>query len=210
MKRLLSIFFICCLIIFVAFYLFPGMEQWIDINLKSNKSRLAFAFLSFGLLTSDIILPIPSSVIMILNGKVLGVPAGTLLSFFSGLLSSIIGFYIGSKANPYFDKMFSKKDKEVSNSLFLKFGNIAITISKALPIISEAVSFVSGTTSVSFKTFLVYSIAGHIVVSLLYACVGYYSTSLNSNLVAAIIILSALIIGWVIQVIARRKSVPNK
>ncbi|MEO6000242.1 MAG: VTT domain-containing protein [Chitinophagaceae bacterium] len=206
MKRLLAIFIFCCVLILTVFFLFDGLEKWVEFNLTTNKSRLAYAILSFILLTSDIILPIPSSLVMILNGKVLGVLSGTIISFSSGLLSSLSGFYIGRKANPYFDKLFSKKDKEISNSLFKKFGNTAITISKALPIISEAISFVSGTTSVPVKTFLIYSMAGHFIVSLLYAYVGSYSTSLDSNLIAAIIILSALLIGWVMQLIVSKKA----
>ena len=206
MKRLVSIFIFCSFIIIIAFLLFGNVEKWVEINLASEKSVVTYTLLSFVLLTSDIVLPIPSSLVMILNGKVLGVFSGAALSLVSGVLSSCIGFYFGRKANAFIDRFFSQSEKEMSRKLFDRFGNIAIIISKALPIISEAISFVSGTASVTFKTFLVYSIVGHFIVSFVYAYVGSLSRSLNSNLIAAVIIISALAVGWVMQSIIMRKT----
>ena len=209
MKKLISVFIFCCFLVIVAFLLFGNIEKWVEINLNSKQSQLTYSLLSFSVLTSDIVLPIPSSLVMILNGKVLGVFWGTLISLISGVLSSSFGFYFGRKTNPFLDKLFTNKDKDTSNKLFQKFGNTAIIISKALPIISEAISFVSGTTSMRFNTFLCYSIVGHVIVSLIYACVGSFATTLNSNLIAAITITSALLVGWVTQVIIRNKTAHN-
>jgi uncharacterized membrane protein YdjX (TVP38/TMEM64 family) len=210
MKKLIAVFIFCCLLVIVTFLLFGNIEKWVEINLQSKQHQATYALLSFSILASDILLPIPSSLVMILNGKVLGVFAGTSISLLSGVLSSCIGFYLGRKANPLLDKLFTNKDKEISNTLFQKFGNVAITISKALPIISEAISFVSGTTAISFKTFLLYSIVGHFIVALIYACVGIFASTLSSSLIAAIIIVAALLIGWVTQLMIRQKSADKK
>lgn len=186
--------------------MFGDMEKLVEVNLHSTQSLFTYALLSFFFLTADIILPVPSSLVMILNGEVLGFAVGAALSLVSGVLSSCIGFYLGRKSNPLINKFFSPKDREISDRLFHKFGNVAITISKALPIISEAVSVVSGTTAITFKNFLYYSIAGHFIVSVIYAYAGSLSSKLNSNLVAAIIIAAALFIGWIMQFIMRRKD----
>ena len=92
-----------------------------------------------------------------------------------------------------------------SNNFFQKFGNLAITISKALPILSEAISFVAGTTAISFKTFLLYSALGHLVVSVIYAYLGSFSNTINSGLVTVIVIVSTVILGWVVQKILKNK-----
>ena len=143
---------------------------------------------------------------MVLNGKILGVFPGTVISTVSGVISSLIGFYFGRRANPVLDTMFSNKDKEVSDKLFARFGNTAIIISKALPIISEAISFVSGTTSVSVKTFFYYSLVGHFIVSLVYACMGSFASDLNSTWVAAGVMVAALLVGWIAQVMMKRRT----
>lgn len=206
MKKLLSLFIFCSFIIIAVFLMFGDMEKLVEVNLHSTQSLFMYSLLSFSFLTADIILPVPSSLVMILNGEVLGFPAGAALSLVSGVLSSCIGFYLGRRSNPLINKFFSQKDREISDRLFNKFGNMAITISKALPIISEAVSVVSGTTSVTFRNFLYYSIAGHFIVSVIYAYAGSLSSTLNSNLVAAIIMASALFIGWLMQFMMRRKN----
>lgn len=206
MKRLLSIFVFCCFIVLIAFVLFGQAEQQIERLLTSKESLMAYAVFSFGFLTLDIFLPVPSSLIMILNGKVLGVLAGTVLSLCSGILSSAIGFYLGRSVNTYIDKLFARREKEASNWLFSKFGNLAITISKALPILSEAISIVAGTTSIKFKSFILYSFVGHLIVSGVYAYVGSFSTALSSGLISAIIIVASLAVGWVLQFFVLRKK----
>jgi len=147
---------------------------------------------------------------MILNGKILGSFFGTLLSFVSSLLASVFGFYLGRSANPYFDKFFAVQDKAYSNNLFRKFGNLAITISKALPILSEAISFVAGTTAIAFKTFLLYSAIGHFVVSLMYAYLGSFSNAINSGLVTVIIIVLTVLLSWVVQLLLKNKHGQNE
>ncbi|MDQ3291849.1 MAG: VTT domain-containing protein [Bacteroidota bacterium] len=205
MKRLLFIFFFCCVLIISTFLLFEDLEHWMAANLHSEKSIATFTFLSFSFMAGDTLLPVPSSLLMILNGKILGPFWGTLVSWSSSLLSSIFGFYLGRSANPYFDKFFSGQDKAFSNSFFQKFGNLAITISKALPILSEAISFMAGTTTIPFKTFLLYSALGHFVVSVVYAYLGSFSNAVNSGLVTVIIIMSTVILGWFVQFILKKK-----
>ena len=190
--------------------MFADIEKWIEANLNSDKSIATYTLLSFAFLALDTLLPVPSSLLMLLNGKILGFFFGTLVSFGSSLLSSVFGFYLGRSANPYFDKFFSAQDKAYSNNFFRKFGNTAITISKALPILSEAISFVAGTTSLPFKTFLLYSAIGHLMVSTVYAYLGSFSNTINSGLITVIIIVATVLFSWVVQLILKNKHNLNK
>lgn len=199
MRKLLSLFIFCSFLIIIVFLLFGDFEQWTAHHLNTSKSLAAYTGLSFALLTGDIILPVPSSLVMILNGKVLGVFFGSLLSLVSGVLSSSIGFFLGKFSNPFLEKIFSEKERNAGNSLFKRFGYSAIIISKSLPVISEAVSFVSGTTSVAFKTFFIYSFMGHLLVSVIYAYMGSFAGAVDSNILSAIIIAIALVLGWITQ-----------
>ena len=153
MKRLLSVFFFFCLLILIPYGLFGGYEEQLKVLLESRQHRNIYWVVSFAVLSSDIFIPVPSSLVMIMNGKVLGFFAGTVLSTVSGLVSSAIGFYLGRKSESFVDRFFSKEQKNASSKLFLKYGMLAVMFSKALPLISEAVSFLSGTTPISFKDF---------------------------------------------------------
>lgn len=205
MKRLFFVFLFCCVLIITTFLLFEDVENWIAAHVNSDKSLFTYTLLSFGFLSLDTLLPVPSSLLMILNGKILGPFFGTLVSYLGSLLSSVFGFYLGRSANPYFDRFFSGQDKAFSNNFFRKFGNPAITISKALPVLSEAISFVAGTTAIAFKTFLLYSTVGHLVVAVIYAYLGSFSNSLNSGFVTVIIIAFTVLFGWLVQFILKKK-----
>ena len=190
--------------------MFEDLEFWIQSNINSEKSLFTYTLLSFCFLAIDTLLPVPSSLLMILNGKILGPFLGALVSFFASLLSSAFGFYLGRSANSYFNKFFSAQDQAYSNNLFRKFGNLAITISKALPVLSEAISFVSGTTAIPFKIFLLYSATGHFVVAVIYAYLGSFSNAVNSGLVTIIIIGFAVLLSWVVQLVLKSKHRKNE
>jgi len=190
--------------------LFENIEHWIQANINSEKSIFTYTLLSFCSLALDTLLPVPSSLLMILNGKILGPFFGSVVSLAAGLIASVFGFYLGRSANPYFDKFFAVQDQAYSNNLFQKFGNMAITISKALPVLSEAISFVAGTTSIAFKTFLLYSAIGHFVVSVMYAYLGSFSNAINSGFITVIIIGFAVLFSWVVQLIFKTKHKKNQ
>lgn len=198
-------FFLCCFFVLILFFLFGGYEEQLTLLLESRKNQNIYWIVSFAVLSSDIFIPVPSSVVMVLNGKVLGFFFGMLLSTTSGFVSSAIGFYLGRKSESFIDRFFSEKQQKVSNDLFQKYGLAAITLSKALPIISEAVSFLSGTTAISFRKFLWYSFIGHLIISAVYAYAGSFSSSIDSNLLSGGIIIAVLGLFYVIDRLINKK-----
>lgn len=208
MKKVFSILFFCCVLILLTFALFYDFEQEVAGRLESTSSVISFAVLSFLALLSDILLPIPSSLVMILNGKVLGPLWGTLLSLVAGLASSSIGFYLGRSSNKVFNRFFNEQEAEAGNRFFHRFGSVSIALSKALPVLAEAVALLAGTTAVPFRTFLAFSLVGQAVVALAYAWLGSMADAYDSNLVSGAIILSTLFIAWGIQatLIKRRQA----
>ena len=205
MKKLFSVFFFFSFLVLLLFLLFGGFEEEMASLLESRENRLSYGVASFALLSSDIFLPVPSSLVMLLNGKVLGIVSGAAVSTTSGLLSSTIGFFLGRKSRTYIDLYFSEKQKKASSKIFDRYGKVSIPFSKALPIISEAISFLSGTTGISFKKFFWYSLLGHLVISVVYAYLATYSAELDSNLLSGGIILLVLLIFWGADRIISRK-----
>jgi uncharacterized membrane protein YdjX (TVP38/TMEM64 family) len=196
MKKIFSTLFFCTVLVLAMFLFFSEMEQWIGLYLNAQRSKWNYAIFSSLFLTADIILPIPSSLIMILNGKILGAILGSLISFVSGLTSSMIGFYMGCRSMPFVNRFFNVRERNAGNMFFEKYGNLAIVMSKSLPVISESLSVVAGTTSVSFRSFFLYSAAGHLTVSLAYGVIGSYAFSLDSKLVSGLVIFAVPVIGW--------------
>ncbi|WP_017733593.1 TVP38/TMEM64 family protein [Nafulsella turpanensis] len=206
MKKLLSVLFFSCFFVILFFLLLSDYEQSVAGYLQSPGSMIGYIGISFLALISDILLPVPSSLVMILNGKVLGPFWGAILSLFSGLAGAVIGFYLGRKAEPFFKRFFSAKERDAGNRLFERYGKLSIAISKALPVLSESIAFLAGTTRISYKAFLLYSFIGQSVVSLVYAWIGSMTNALDSNIVSALIIVGALVLAWGVQAISTRKK----
>lgn len=208
MKKILSLTFFSSFCAILLYVLFLDAEQQMLEKLHSQESQVVYAAFSFFFLGSDVLLPIPNSLIMILNGKVLGIYSGTLLSTVAGVVSSSIGFFLGRKSDRWLNRFFSSAEKEVSNRLFQRWGKGAVAVSKALPVLSESLSFVAGTTTMSFRTFLLYSLLGHCVVGLMYAYVGEVSRTIDSSFIPAAFTALAVLLVWLVQYATKRLHAP--
>jgi len=199
MKKILSLFLFIALFVIITFLLFSDVEVFVEEQLGVENSIEAYALFSFTFLLSDIILPIPSSLIMILNGKVLGFMGGSILSLLSGFCSSSLGYFLGHKSVKYLNRFFSEREIENANSFFIKYGKLSVALSRGIPIISESLAVLSGTTALSYSTFALYSLVGHLVVSVVYAWVGAFTDAYNGHVITVIVVGITLILSWIIS-----------
>ena len=87
MKTILYPFLVTSLVILITFGLFEGLETYFPQQLRAlGDHSESYAFISFLILSGDILLPVPSSIVMYLNGLVLGPIWGN-----AALLYSLIG-----------------------------------------------------------------------------------------------------------------------
>jgi len=152
MNRLAIAFVGSVCVIILVYLFFGGLEQYILGTLESyRKSKLTFTVLSILILSSDCILPIPSSVMMYLNGTVLGLSIGFGVSFVSVNVSSYLAYYLGRIST----KGWRANSTRESISLAVtRFGSTAIIISRGIPILSESISFTCGFKRYRFKELL--------------------------------------------------------
>ena len=88
MKKLLVPFFITVILVILIFIVFGSIETSVVAILEDMKLHPeTFSIYSFLILTSDIVLPVPSSIIMVMNGYVLGTFPGASLSLISLFIS---------------------------------------------------------------------------------------------------------------------------
>jgi len=205
MKKLISIFLFVSLFVIATFLLFADFENYVALHLDKTENLIAFSGLSFVYLLSDIVLPVPSSLIMILNGKILGFIFGSLLSFFAGLTSSSIGFYLGRRSQHFLNRFFSTADISKANKFMHKSGKFAVALSRAIPILSETVAVLSGTTNMRFPDFFIYSLLGHAIVSAVYGWVGAFAADLNGNLITLVAVTGTLLISWLLTWITNKQ-----
>jgi uncharacterized membrane protein YdjX (TVP38/TMEM64 family) len=105
---------------------------------------------------------------MYVNGYVLGIIGGSIISFVSLITSSIIGYYLGRLTSAGL-----KTTTELKSQLFLnKYGAMAVLLTRGIPILSESVCLVSGYNKMPFNQYLIYNVIGYIPLCILYAYCG--------------------------------------
>ena len=191
MKSILLPFVISIILVSVVFVFFENMEGYFQNllqNLQENTWR--YSFFSFLILSSDILLPVPSSSVMYSNGVVLGVLNGFVLSLISSVLSSVIGYGLGRFTN------FRLNSSSCSSQKLIKrYGNVAIIISRGIPILSESISFTAGYNLMKFRTYFLMNLIGFFPVCMIYSYFGHMGQDRNMFFLSFVlsILLSALI-----------------
>lgn len=187
-KKILQQLGIICLIFILMFLLLQGFED-ISISYLNfvEGKREYYALISFSLLVSDILLPIPNSIIMFSNGYVLGFFTGFYISFFGSLANSVVGYFIGKATL----KVKPKKLSEEGSIFIEKYGLIGIIISRGIPVLSESISLFSGIHKIQFKAFLISNIIGYIPICFIYSYFG--SMGIEDGIFYYALILSFLV-----------------
>ena len=150
------------------------MEQFSnEMLVRVGHNRPQYALASFAVLVSDIVLPVPSSIVMYLNGLFLGAFTGFSLSMVSVVCSALIGYFIGRGSSA---ALRSKLDR-VSDDILKKYGYLAILITRGIPVLSESVCIVCGYNRYGLKRYMLWNFLGYVPVCAIYAYAGSVSGS---------------------------------
>ena len=142
----------------------------------------AAAALSVALLVADVFLPIPSSVVMIANGALFGIPAGTALSLAGSLGAMALGFFIGRRSNRLLTRLVSPEEKARADQLLARWGAMAIVITRPIPLLAETTAILAGASPLGWGRSLLAALGGALPSCLLYALTGATSRSFSSGI----------------------------
>ncbi len=128
-------------------------------------------------------IPMPSEVIMPFSGFL--VARGELnfwlvviLGAFGNLVGSWLAYFIGARGGrPLIEKygkyfLISHHDLDLADRWFAKFGDWMVFIGRLLPVVRTYISFPAGIAKMNFKKFSIYTFAGALQWSLLFAWLG--------------------------------------
>ena len=134
----------------------PG-ENWLS---ATDENALLFGFTGMGLLASDVLLPIPSSIVGSMLGARLGFIPGWAWCWTGLVLGNCIGYLTGRL-------LLARFAPEIPTTSTL----LVLFVSRPVPVLAEAVSFTAGAEKLRFLPFLWVTIAGN----------GIYSLALTGN-----------------------------
>lgn len=158
------------------------------------------------LLMSDLVLPVPSSILMTANGVMVGFIGGGMLSFFSSLFASCLGFVLCRRFGRRIYRFFvnEEEDKRV-NRFFKRYGDYAIIFSKIVPLMSETLSCLAGLTTMKLSRFILVSSLGLLPISFIYSYAGKAALDYNTLWPAIIVSLIIPAIGLGIYRILKKE-----
>lgn len=126
-----------------------------------------------GLLTADLILPVPGTLVMSALGYVYGPFMGGLLAGIGSILAGLTGYGLGRLVGVGRARRFlGEKDFERGKELFVHRGGWMVAMSRAIPILPEVISCVAGLMAMPFRRYLIALACGSIPMGFLFAMIG--------------------------------------
>ncbi len=159
---------------------------------------LLTASLGVGLLIADVVLPVPSSLVMVAHGALFGVVQGTILSLIGSVGAAIFGFAIGRRGGRLLERIVTPAERARANALLQRWGALAVIVTRPVPLLAETVAIIAGTSSLSWRSLILASIAGSFPAALLYALTGAAVANLQNTALMFGVVLFVAGLFWLL------------
>ncbi len=134
----------------------------------------SFAWLvAWALLVSDVVLPVPGTVVMSALGYIYGPVMGGLLSAAGSTLAGLTAYGLCRLLGEHGAKrLLGEKDFQRGRRWFANGGGWLVCLSRSLPILPEVVACTAGLVRMPFKRFVVALICGSLPLGFVFAWIG--------------------------------------
>jgi uncharacterized membrane protein YdjX (TVP38/TMEM64 family) len=164
------------------------------------------AALGVSLLALDVLLPVPSNVVMISHGALFGIVVGTLLSLLGSMLASAAAFWIGRRGGRLLALTVPDDERVRADAFLARWGVIAIVVSRPLPLLAETILVLAGASPLGWHSAMLATAIGSAPLCLLYAWAGAASIGFESGAVVfGLTLVLAAIVGLTVRRIERSR-----
>lgn len=168
--------------------------------------RIVAALAGMLLLVADVVLPVPSSLVMAAHGALFGTAAGALLSIAGSTAAALTGFALGRAGNDVIRRFVTPGEHDRAGALLRRWGVLAIALSRPVPILAETVAILAGSSPLTWRQAALAAAAGSLAPSLVYAWAGAHANGAASH---ALIFGGVLAVTGVLWMIGRAKARPT-
>ncbi|WP_165865682.1 TVP38/TMEM64 family protein [Vallicoccus soli] len=183
-----------------------GLDVLTDPRPWLREHRGQAAVVGVGLLVADVLVPVPSSVVMTAHGAVFGPALGTLLSLAGGLGAAVVAFWLGRRGGPLLDRLVPASERRRADALLERWGTLAIVVTRPVPLLAETVLVLAGASPLGWRRALLAALLGTVPAALLYALAGAAVGFLpGPAAVFALVLLLAALLWWVGWLTDRRR-----
>jgi uncharacterized membrane protein YdjX (TVP38/TMEM64 family) len=149
-----------------------------------------------GLLIADVVLPVPSSGVMVVHGAVYGLVVGSILSLLGGTAATVAAFLLGRRSRSLLERFAGPEQQARASALLDRYGVCAMLLSRPIPMLAETVAIMAGTGRLHWGQAAWAGAVGTLVPAVGYAAVGAYAaTFVNAMTVFGLVLLLAGVSG---------------
>jgi uncharacterized membrane protein YdjX (TVP38/TMEM64 family) len=171
-----------------------------------NHGGVVAAVVGVGLLIADVVLPVPSSLVMVAHGALFGVLWGTTLSLLGSVGAAVFGFAIGRRGGRLMARVVTPAERARAQSVLARWGTLAIIVTRPVPLLAETVAIMAGASSMTWRSLIVASFAGSLPPALLYALTGAAVADLQNTAVMFGVVLLVAGLFWLAGVVFTQAS----
>ncbi len=187
---------ILILVVLLPFFLAgPQIEGYIERSLTGSAPSPWIAVAIVGCLLLDVLLPVPSSLVLVASGAFFGLAVGTLVGCVGLTASCMLGYWIGANCGHWLLRPFvSEAEESQAAELLQTRGSMVLASTRAVPVLAETTTVMAGALRMPFIPFLRITSMANLGVAAVYAACGAYAVSEGSFILAfsASIVLPAL------------------
>lgn len=172
-------------LILVPFVLFEEHFNVLAARLaRGDTSKWIVAAGVVALLGSDVLLPIPSSLVSAAAGALLGFWRGTAATAIGMMVGCGIGYWVGQQSTGLARRFVGVEGQARAARLFARYGDFAVVLSRPVPVLAEASVIVAGLMGMPVGRFMHLTLWANVGVAMAYAAIGAFSMRADSFLLA--------------------------
>lgn len=185
-------------VVLVPYVLFEERFAALASRVVAGESRTYVAGGVGVLLASDVLLPVPSSVVSVAAGMLLGFWRAAATIWLGMSAACAIGYAVGRKTSGLARRLVGADSLGRASRLLSRHGDYAFVVSRPVPVVAEATVILAGLTGASFTRFMLVTTAANFGIALAYAGIGAFSLRVESLPVAlaGAVIVPAL--AWIV------------
>lgn len=168
-----------------------------DPAVTLGAAGVSAAVLGIALLVADVVLPVPSSLVMIALGALFGTVLGAGLSLVGAVGATLAGYGLGHwGGRPLVGRICSEQERRRAEALVRRWGLLAVTASRPVPLLAETIAVVAGTSSLGLARTAVAALLGALPGALLYGAAGAAALDTPSELAVLAVVLAVTTALW--------------
>lgn len=171
-----------------------ALVEVLDVPLLTDRDPLdtragpMAALIGVALLVVDVVLPVPSSVVMVAHGALFGVVAGTALSIIGSLGGFTLGLALGRRGAALVARAVPEEERLRADRLVRRWGLVAIILSRPVPLVAETVAIAAGVARLRWSHALGAAALGSLPAAVVYAVAGALSATFATGAVVFIVV----------------------